>query len=232
MFLLFPCTWVESLPFDKLSNVCAFCTSFHSVANIISFPSAAKEWRFWRELISTNSGKISPAFVGAFAAQPHFGEVFARGLFFTVINREKWEQGAMFRCKPGQIWRDISLQGSTCSSSAENFKRLPPLKLQSLISLLTWRAPFQVIVSILLYFSYCSNYSFLITRVVQWCDQLRGYLCKLSWGLKKNTCPCRGHQGQGGVGDFTNPILLNKPIFISTSAHWGFANWETLGIWV
>ena len=36
--------------------------------------------------------------------------------------------------------------------------------------------------------------------------------------VKKNTCPCRGRQDGrwGAVWDFTNPILLNKPIFIST----------------
>ena len=42
--------------------------------------------------------------------------------------------------------------------------------------------------------------------------------------VKKNTCPCRGRQDGrwGAVWDFTNPILLNKPIFISTQpGSWG-----------
>ena len=36
------------------------------------------------------------------------------------------------------------------------------------------------------------------------------------------------NRARGGLGDFTNPILLNKPIFISTSGDWGFANCKTL----
>ena len=80
------------------------------------------------------------------------------------------------------------------------------------------------------FFSYrYGNFIFhiiIVVRSMMW--PIWGYLCKLSWGLKKNTCPCRGDQGQGGVRDFTNPILLNKPIFISTSPGicklWNFRN--------